>query len=119
MELINGNSGSNDTDDDSSPILSPIMSRKIVLSPPIPPRKASPTPKSNSHTRNERHLTVPKENAPPPPAVILACNKNYQNNEGTNHCNFLNKYYIFNFINYFQVHWKPGMTYCTEHLLHQ
>ncbi|XP_020288369.1 branchpoint-bridging protein-like isoform X2 [Pseudomyrmex gracilis] len=80
MEECNGNCGficdDSDEEDDSSPTNSPVIPRRIVPSPPLPPRRPSPSPTPNNHLRNGRHLTVPKENAPPPPAVIF----NYADN---------------------------------------
>ncbi|XP_032685801.1 E3 ubiquitin-protein ligase CBL isoform X2 [Odontomachus brunneus] len=71
MALCNGNCGlicdDSDEEDDSSPTNSPVPPRRILPSPPLPPRRTSPTP--NNHLKNGRHLTVPKENAPPPPTV--------------------------------------------------
>ena len=89
MELFNGNCGSlsNDTDeeDDLSPTNSPVLSRRIVPSPPLPPRRSSPLPTPNTHLKNSKHLMVPKEKAPPPPpvTVILSSNENHHNNKGT------------------------------------
>lgn len=91
MELCNGNCGlivcdDSDEEDDSSPTNSPVPPRRIVPSPPLPPRRPSPSPTPNNHLRNGRHLTVPKENAPPPPSavtVILNYTDNtQQNNKG-------------------------------------
>lgn len=90
MELCNGNCGlicdDSDEEDDSSPTNSPLPPRRIVPSPPLPPRRPSPSPTPNNHLRNGRHLTVPKENAPPPPSavtVILNYTDNtQQNNKG-------------------------------------
>lgn len=86
MDLCNGHCGSicDDTDEeeDSSPVNSPVSTRKIVPSPPLPPRRPSPSPTPNNHTRNGRHLTVPKENAPPPPSS--AYNSNATDNQPKN-----------------------------------
>ncbi|XP_034949018.1 E3 ubiquitin-protein ligase CBL-B isoform X2 [Chelonus insularis] len=87
MELSNGNCGlicdDSDEEEDSSPMNSPVPSRRIVPSPPLPPRRPSPSPTPNNISRNNRHLAVPKENAPPPPpvTVILSSNENQQNNK--------------------------------------
>ncbi|OAD59070.1 E3 ubiquitin-protein ligase CBL-B [Eufriesea mexicana] len=89
MDLCNGHCGlmcyDSDEEEDSSPTNSPIPTRRIVPSPPLPPRRPSPSPTPNSHSRNGRHLTVPKENAPPPPmstvnTVFNPNNDNQQNN---------------------------------------
>ncbi|XP_025154367.1 E3 ubiquitin-protein ligase CBL-B isoform X2 [Harpegnathos saltator] len=86
MALCNGNCGlicdDSDEEDDSSPTNSPVPPRRILPSPPLPPRRTSPTP--NNHLKNGRHLTVPKENAPPPPtvtAVIMNYADTPQNNK--------------------------------------
>lgn len=88
MALCNGNCGlicdDSDEEEDSSPTNSPVPPRRILPSPPLPPRRTSPTP--NNHLKNGRHLTVPKENAPPPPTVTAVI-MNYadaptQNNKG-------------------------------------
>lgn len=92
MELCNGNCGlichdDSDEEDDSSPTNSPVPPRRIVPSPPLPPRRPSPSPTPNNHLRNGRHLTVPKENAPPPPSsvtVILNYTDNTQQNNKVN-----------------------------------
>ncbi|XP_011879304.1 PREDICTED: E3 ubiquitin-protein ligase CBL-B isoform X2 [Vollenhovia emeryi] len=91
MELCNGNCGlicdDSDEEDDSSPTNSPVPTRRIVPSPPLPPRRPSPSPTPNNHLRNGRHLTVPKENAPPPPSsvtVILNYTDNTQQNNKVN-----------------------------------
>uniref|UniRef100_V9IBX8 Uncharacterized protein n=1 Tax=Apis cerana TaxID=7461 RepID=V9IBX8_APICE len=67
MDLCNGHCGlmcyDSDEEEDSSPTNSPISTRRIVPSSPLPPRRPSPSPTPNSHSRNGRHLTVPKENA--------------------------------------------------------
>ncbi|XP_020707299.1 E3 ubiquitin-protein ligase CBL-B isoform X3 [Athalia rosae] len=81
-EISNGNCGliydESDDDDDFSSMGSPLLPRRTVSSPPLPPRR-SPTP--NSHIRNTRHLTVPNENAPPPPFVtVLTLTESHQNN---------------------------------------
>jgi hypothetical protein len=89
MELCNGNCGlicdDSDEEADSSPTNSPVPPRRVVPSPPLPPRRPSPSPIPNNHLRNGRHLTVPKENAPPPPSstVILNYADTQQNNKGT------------------------------------
>ncbi|XP_011252837.1 E3 ubiquitin-protein ligase CBL-B isoform X3 [Camponotus floridanus] len=92
MELCNGNCGliicdDSDEEEDSSPTNSPVPPRRIVPSPPLPPRRPSPSPTPNNHLRNGRHLTVPKENAPPPPSavtVILNYTDNTQQNNKVN-----------------------------------
>ncbi|XP_011341942.1 E3 ubiquitin-protein ligase CBL-B isoform X1 [Ooceraea biroi] len=87
MEMYNGNCGlicdDSDEEADSSPTNSPVPPRRIVPSPPLPPRRPSPSPTPNNHLRNGRHLTVPKENAPPPPSstVILNYADTQQNNK--------------------------------------
>ncbi|XP_076391595.1 E3 ubiquitin-protein ligase CBL isoform X4 [Megachile rotundata] len=91
MDLCNGHSGlicdDSDEEEDSSPTNSPVSTRRIVPSPPLPPRRPSPSPTPNSHARNGRHLTVPKENAPPPPsiaAVNAAFSSNIDNQQNNN-----------------------------------
>ncbi|KOC68155.1 hypothetical protein WH47_03313 [Habropoda laboriosa] len=90
MDLCNGHCGlicdDSDEEDDSSPTNSPVSARRIVPSPPLPPRRPSPSPTPNSHSRNGRHLTVPKENAPPPPtsAVNSAFSSNIDNQQNNN-----------------------------------
>lgn len=88
MELCNGNCGliicdDSDEEDDSSPTNSPVPPRRIVPSPPLPPRRPSPSPTPNNHLRNGRHLTVPKENAPPPPSAVTVI-LNYTDNTQQN-----------------------------------
>ncbi|PBC33390.1 E3 ubiquitin-protein ligase CBL-B [Apis cerana cerana] len=91
MDLCNGHCGlmcyDSDEEEDSSPTNSPISTRRIVPSPPLPPRRPSPSPTPNSHSRNGRHLTVPKENAPPPPSSTInstAFNSNTDNQQNNN-----------------------------------
>ncbi|XP_076298835.1 E3 ubiquitin-protein ligase CBL isoform X2 [Lasioglossum baleicum] len=89
MDLCNGHCGSmcedSDEDEDSSPTNSPVSTRRVVPSPPLPPRRLSPSPTPNSHARS-RHLTVPKENAPPPPssAVNVVFNSSADNQLNNN-----------------------------------
>lgn len=88
MEISNGNCSmiydESDDDDDISSMGSPLPPRRAVPSPPLPPRRPSPLPTPNNHTRNSRHLTVPKENAPPPPFVtVLTLSDSHQNSKGT------------------------------------
>ncbi|EFN70619.1 E3 ubiquitin-protein ligase CBL [Camponotus floridanus] len=88
MELCNGNCGliicdDSDEEEDSSPTNSPVPPRRIVPSPPLPPRRPSPSPTPNNHLRNGRHLTVPKENAPPPPSAVTVI-LNYTDNTQQN-----------------------------------
>ncbi|XP_076549076.1 E3 ubiquitin-protein ligase CBL isoform X1 [Osmia lignaria lignaria] len=73
-------------EEDSNPTNSPTLTRRIVPSPPLPPRRPSPSPTPNGHTRNGRHLTVPKENAPPPPpsAVNASFNSTIDNQQNNN-----------------------------------
>ncbi|XP_043499401.1 E3 ubiquitin-protein ligase CBL-B-B isoform X2 [Polistes fuscatus] len=89
MELRNGLiCDDSDDEDDSSPTNSPILPRRIVPSPPLPPRRPSPSPTPSNHLRNGRsHLVVPKENAPPPPSsvtVILSSTADSQHNKINN-----------------------------------
>ncbi|XP_015190122.1 PREDICTED: E3 ubiquitin-protein ligase CBL-B isoform X2 [Polistes dominula] len=89
MELRNGLiCDDSDDEDDSSPTNSPILPRRIVPSPPLPPRRPSPSPTPSNHLRNGRsHLVVPKENAPPPPSsvtVILSSTVDSQHNKINN-----------------------------------
>ncbi|XP_011685337.1 PREDICTED: E3 ubiquitin-protein ligase CBL-B isoform X2 [Wasmannia auropunctata] len=83
--LCNGNCGichDSDEEDDSSPTNS-----SVPPSPPLPPRRPSPSPTPTNYLRNGRHLTVPKENAPPPPSavtVILNYTDNTQQNNKVN-----------------------------------
>ncbi|XP_076177402.1 E3 ubiquitin-protein ligase CBL isoform X1 [Ptiloglossa arizonensis] len=90
MDLCNGHCGlicdDSDEEEDSSPTNSPVSTRRIVPSPPLPPRRPSPSPTPNSHSRNGRHLTVPKENAPPPPlpAINTVFNSSADNQQNNN-----------------------------------
>ncbi|XP_017888186.1 E3 ubiquitin-protein ligase CBL [Ceratina calcarata] len=90
LDLCTGNCGlmCDDSDEeDFSPTNSPLLTRRIVPSPPLPPRRPSPSPTPNSHSRNGRHLTVPKENAPPPPSsstVNTTFNSNTDNQQNNN-----------------------------------
>ncbi|XP_046482856.1 E3 ubiquitin-protein ligase CBL-B isoform X2 [Neodiprion pinetum] len=86
MEICNGNCGliydESDDEDDFSSMGSPLPPRRAVPSPPLPPRRPSPSPTPISQPRNTRHLTVPKENAPPPPFVtVVTFSESHQNNQ--------------------------------------
>ncbi|XP_050584071.1 E3 ubiquitin-protein ligase CBL-B isoform X1 [Bombus affinis] len=90
MDLCNGHCGlmcyDSDEEEDSSPTNSPVSTRRIVPSPPLPPRRPSPSPTPNNHLRNGRLLTVPKENAPPPPSSTAQTtfNSNTDNQQNNN-----------------------------------
>lgn len=74
---------SNDTDDEeeeSSLVGSPISSDKTATSPPLPPRRLSPIPAPNSHIRNS-NVFAPKE-LTPSITVVLSTNENNPNNKG-------------------------------------
>ncbi|CAL7946513.1 unnamed protein product [Xylocopa violacea] len=93
MDLCNGHCGficdDSEEEEDSSPTNSPISTRRIVPSPPLPPRRPSPSPTPNNHSRNGRLLTVPKENAPPPPSssAVNPTFNSYTDNQQNNNLN--------------------------------
>lgn len=99
----NFNSTGYDSDDcgETSLSNSPVLPRKVVPSPPLlPPRRPSPTPSptqltpapvqtpdstvniNNPKITATRLLTVPKENAPPPPVPLTVILSN-ENTKGT------------------------------------